>query len=191
MKSDVITVSAKRNCTDAVLTQAEKVAVYQGLSHKGALRLRLLAEEMTNLMRAITGDVEGLFWIENEGESFELHLRANTTVDFLKRERLLALSSSGRNEATRSLTGLLRSFFEPVEGVPMSIEPCSDAIGADMVWSMRFYQEQIARAVEQNRTGAAEAWDELEKSVVTHAADEVKVSVRSGEAELIVFKKLA
>ena len=35
-----------------------------------------------------------------------------------------------------------------------------------------------------------EAWDELEKSVVSHVADEVKVSIRSGTVEMIIYKKL-
>ena len=61
MKSDVISVSSMKDQTDAVMEQAEKVAVYQGLSTKNALHLRLLAEEMMSMMRAITGDVRGQY----------------------------------------------------------------------------------------------------------------------------------
>ena len=45
MKSDVINVSSKADQIEKVLSQAERVAVYQQLSPKAALRLRLLAEE--------------------------------------------------------------------------------------------------------------------------------------------------
>ena len=77
MKSDVINVSSKADQIEKVLSQAERVAVYQQLSPKAALRLRLLAEEMMSLVRAISGEVEGKFWIENEGSEYELHLLAN------------------------------------------------------------------------------------------------------------------
>lgn len=191
MKSDVITVSSRRDCTGEVLSQAERVASYQGLSHKAALHLRLLAEEMMNMMRAITGDVDGAFWIENEGEQYELHLQTNTAVDFYTREKLLSASTSGKNEANRGLMGKIRAFFEPVEGAPIMLGFSPDDTGAEMVWTLRAYQQQIALAVQQNREGAAEKWDELEKSVVSHIADEVKVSIRSRRVEMTVYKKLA
>ena len=127
-------------------------------------------------MRAITGDVDGAFWIENEGEQYELHLRVNTVVDFCKKVQLLSTATSGKNEANRGLMGIIRAFFEPVEGVLMMLDFNSDGMGADMSWSMRAYREPIVQAVLQNRTGAAEAWDELEMSVVAHIADEVKVN---------------
>lgn len=190
MKSDVIAVSSRRDRTDEVMAQAERVAVYQQLSHKAALHLRLLAEEMMNMMRAITGNVEGEFWIENKGEQYELHLRTNTVVDYSAHEQLLSASTSGKNEATRGLTGKLRSFFEPVEGVPMMQGYDFDGTGAGIVWTMRAYQQQLALAMQQNHRDAAEKWDELEKSVVSHIADEIKVSIRSREAEMIVYKKL-
>lgn len=191
MKSDVIAVSSRQDCTGEVLSQAERVAAYRGLSHKSALHLRLLAEEMMNLMRAITGDVDGAFWIENEGEQYELHLRVNTVVDFYKREQLLSTATSGKNEADRGLMGKLRAFFEPVEGVPMMLDLNPDGMGTDMSWSMQAYREQVVQAVQRNQIGAEEAWDELEKSVVAHIADEVKVSIRFREAEMTVYKKLA
>ena len=191
MKSDVIAVSSRRDCTGEVLSQTERVAAYRGLSHKSALHLRLLAEEMMNLMRAITGDVDGAFWIENEGEQFELHLRVYTATDFYKREQLLSAATSGKNEANRGLMGKLRAFFEPIDGVPMMLGFDPDGTGADMVWTMHAYQQQIALAMQQNQEGAAEEWDELEKSVVSHVADEVKVSIRSREVEMVVYKKMA
>ncbi len=190
MKSDIITVSSKEDRTEAVLSQAERVAVYQQLSPKASLHLRLLAEEMMNMMRAITGEVEGAFWIENKAEHYELHLRANTVVDFYTREQLLSASTSGKNEANRGLMGKLRAFFEPTEGVPMYVELDPEAMSSGMIWSMSSYRQQLRESVQQNCAGAADAWDELEKSVVAHIADEVKVSIRFREVEMIVFKKL-
>ncbi len=191
MKSDVIAVSNREDQIDLVLVQTERVANYQRLSHKGALHLRLLAEEMMSMMRAIAGDVKGEFWIENEKENYELHLRVRTNMDFYKREQLLSASTSGKNEADRGFMGKIRAFFEPMNGVPMLLDPSPDGMYTDMAWTMRAYREQVRQYVEQNRDGASEAWDELEKSLVAHIADDVKVSIRGCDVEMTVFKKLA
>ena len=37
---------------------------------------------------------------------------------------------------------------------------------------------------------AREMWDELEKSVVTHVADDVKVAIRGRTVEMAIYKKL-
>lgn len=191
MKSDVIVISGKEDRTEAVLAQAERVADYQKLSPKGALHLRLLAEEMMSMMRAITGDVNGEFWIENKGEQYELHLHVKTLMDYQKREQLLSASASGKNEANRGLMGKIRAFFEPTEGVPMLLGVSPDSMGSEMAWTMRAYQHQVQLYVRQNVAGAAEAWDELEKSVVAHVADDVKVSILGPDVEMTIFKKLA
>ena len=69
MKTDVITVSSKGNQMEAALAQAEKVAAYKGLTGRNAMHLRLLTEEMMGMMRSITGETEGKFWIEDEETS--------------------------------------------------------------------------------------------------------------------------
>ena len=44
--------------------------------------------------------------------------------------------------------------------------------------------------MEQGDQAVKEAWDELEKSVVSHVADDVKVAIRSGTVEMIIIKKM-
>ena len=65
-----------------------------------------------------------------------------------------------------------------------------DAIG-DAAWSMRVYRVEIERYLHENRKGAEDAWDELEKSVVAHVADDVKVSIKGRMVEMTINKKLA
>ena len=190
MKSDVIKVSSREDRTDMVLDQAARMASVQKLSHKSALHLRLLSEEMMCMMRAIAGDVDGEFWIENKGPSYELHLRCNTFMDERKRKMLLGASSSGKNEANRGFMGKLRAFFEPTEDLPPFCSFNPDGTYSDMVWSMRSYQKMLRQCVDQNREGAEEAWDELEKSVVSHLADDVRVGIRGTEVEMTVYRNL-
>ena len=65
---------------ETALLQAEKVAAYKGLSYKNSLRLRLLTEEMMGLMRSVTGETKGLFWIEDEEGVYKLHLQVTETL---------------------------------------------------------------------------------------------------------------
>ena len=82
MKTDVITISSKGTRMEAALLQADKVAAYKEMSRKNALHLRLLAEEMMGMMRSITGDVTGKFWIQDEDGVYELHLQTGKRIDY-------------------------------------------------------------------------------------------------------------
>ncbi len=194
MKSDVIIVSGQERSIEAALAQAEKVAAYKELSKKGALHLRLLTEEMMALVRSVAGEVEGKFWIEDEDGEYQLHLQAQTNMNEKKRERLLSASSSGQNEASRGIMGKLRVFFSSDDDLPLFFSPSMsdgpDRI-SDMNWSMYAYRELLEQYITEHRDGAQEAWDELEKSVVSHVADDVKVSIRGRKVEMTIIKKLA
>jgi hypothetical protein len=194
MKTDVIMVTSSGDRMEKALEQAEKVAAYKGLSHKNALHLRLLTEETMSMMRSVAGDAEGKFWIEDNQDVFEIHLQMETDVDETQRKQLLSASSSGKNEASRGLMGNIRSFFEPMDGLPVFFNAAlitDSPVYTDMSWSMRLYQEQLQAYLAQKREGAAEAWDELEKSVVSNIADDVKVSILGRDVEMVIFKKMA
>ena len=98
MKTDIIVVSSKGRKMEEALKQVEKVAVYKELEPRGAMQLRLLAEEMLGMMRAITGETEGEFWIEDQDNLYQLHLRVKTRMNSEKRDQLLAASSSGSRQ---------------------------------------------------------------------------------------------
>lgn len=196
MKTDVISVSTSGKQVGTALAQADKVASYGGLSPKNALHLRLLTEELLGMMCSITGEKEGRFWIENEGQDYQLHLVMSVRMNPEKREQLLAASTTGKNEAARGLMGRLRDFFErdwdtaapPLYYAEMPGEFTGTML--DWEWSMTAYQKEVSKwAVNDEK--AREMWDELEKSVVTHVADEIKVAIRGEQVEMIIYKKLA
>ena len=197
MKTDVITVSSRGNHMEAALAQAEKVAAYKGLAPKSALHLRLLTEEMMGMMRSITGAEEGQFWVEDLNGTYQLHLLVNTRMDSEKREQLLAVSSSGKNEAAKGLMGCLRDFFDRSNDADIAASPLllpgmyegMESPVQDWEWSLEAYIERY-KADRTLTEEQREAWDELEKSVVAHVADDVKVSIRGQAAELIIIKKL-
>ena len=106
MKSDVIVVSNKGSRMEAALDQVEKVAAYKGLKGKNALHLRLLAEETMSMMRSITGETQGEFWIEDNDGVYDLHLRAATRMTSVKREMLLSASSKLNEDDIKYLIAL-------------------------------------------------------------------------------------
>ncbi len=198
MRTDTIIVSSRGNQMEAALKEAEKVAAYKGLSAKNALHLRLLTEEMMGMMRSITGENTGEFWIEDKDNEFRLHLTVVTRMDSAKRDQLLAASTSGRNESAKTFMGMIRDFFDrgADEDVASYASPLmmsgmyeySSSPTLDLEWSMMRYQTALSTNMEGD-TKARDAWDELEKSVVAHVADDVKVYIRGREVELVIVKK--
>ena len=167
---------------------------------KDALHLRLLTEEMAGMMKSITGATDGCFWIDEENNEYSLHLQVQTRLSSDKREKLLAASTTGKNESARGLMGRLRDFFdwgtdEDFEAfsspllLPDMLEQ-STSPTLDWEWSMARYERALYTRVEQNDFSAKEAWDELEQSVVKNVADDWKVAIRSGCVEMIIIKKI-
>lgn len=191
MKTDVIVISNDGENMEEALAQAEKVACYKELPSRNAMHLRLLTEEMLGMMRSITGERKGAFWIEDHDGMYELHLQVETPMDFDKQERLLAASTSGKNESARGIMGKIRSFFDPMDWanapVPVNVEGTNPVAS----WSISSYRQMVQKKLEENPEGAAEAWDELEKSVVSNLADDVKVSIRGRNVEMTILKRLA
>ncbi len=200
MKTDIITVSSSGSQMEKALEQAEKVAAYKGLPAQSALRLRLLTEEMMGMMRSITGETQGQFWIEDENGVYQLHLKVKTRMTNEKRESLLEVSSSGKNEAAKGLMGRLRDFFDRgsdediFQASPMLMSGMyehSSSPSLDWEWKMTQYQMALEEGVRHDDKKAQEAWDELEKSVVAHAADEIQVCIRGQTVEMTIVKSLS
>ena len=192
MKTDVMIVSNSGARMEEALNQVGKVAAYKGLSAKNALHLRLLAEEMLGLMRSIAGELDGEFWIEDNDDVYELHLKVRTLIDEEQRRQLIAASTEGKNEAARGLMGKLRSFFDLSGGAPVMhglFMPGGSMAPESMTWSMADYREQLQQFAHRD-PNALEAWDELEKSVVANVADNVKVFIRGRFVEMVIYKRM-
>ena len=184
MKSDVIQIHSDGTGLSQALDQAEAVAAYKNLPPKKALHLRLLTEELACMVRAMTGNRNASFWIEDEDGAFKLHLKTRALVTGEMREQLLGVSTSGKNMAARGFIGKMVELFErSVEPGMMFITQDSEMNYASL-WTLSACREAAA-------SGALprEEWDELERSVVVNLADEVEVGIREQRIELIVTLK--
>jgi hypothetical protein len=200
MKTDIIEITPSGEGIAEALRETEKTAVYRGLDPKQSLRLRLLAEEMTGMLKTLVGDERLHFWIESQANLFSLHLSAQTYVDAVTREALLKTSTSGKNAAATGFMGRLRDYFTRVYDTndinalanemgyvglvgydaSMDMSPNAMLYG----WSLNAYRQTVS---EQKET-ETEKWDELEKSITAKLADEVKIFIRKNTVEMVIEK---
>ena len=197
MKSDVIHVTNGGAGVREARGQAERVAAFISLEKKDALHLCLLTEEMMGMMQALTGEVEGEFWIECVNGDVSLHQTTKTYMNAEMRQKLLSASSSGKNVAAKGIMGKIKDVFqrlmEPADGVEMpyaalaqvAMPPYHDSFAPlDVcVWSLEQY-----RVSQSTRKEPKSDWDELEKSIVSKLADEVQVGIIDKKVELIIYK---
>ena len=200
MKSNVCRIENGTRDLTAILVESERVAEYNGLTHKQALQLRLLCEEIDGMLPHIIDDFDGELWIEFENGV----CKVNVSIEFKeftskKKEELVSIAKNKKNAAAVGIVGKIRSAVEnyfmdadnlptysmALESYPMGMEYCS---GADYYlhrWSLEQYRSTVKK---EEKT---EAWDELEKSVIASAADDVIVGVKGKYAEIVIIKKFA
>ena len=207
MKTETVIITSRGSGMAEALLATEKLGADNGLAKKEKLRLRLLSEELIGLMRGIAGDVEALYWVEQAEKKYELHLKANVPMAPEIRRQLLAASSSGKNAAARGFMGKLREMV----AVALLPQDQETAVQGDMAmgvlreengsgrstirnpraqayaWSMKQYKSELKQNSKKDEK-AAEAWDELEKSIVANLADEVSVSIVGSSVEITIFK---
>ena len=124
-------------------------------------------------------------------------LNINKTV-----ENGLAASSSGKNAAAKGLMGRIRDMIAvlmlPEKGdsaVPSGLSlglmslgsPTSYRSAGAYAWTLNEYKSQVRSGREKDEE-AAEAWDELERSIVANLADDVSVRIEGSEVEIAITK---
>ena len=196
MKSNICDLTGKKEELDAVLREAEKCAVYNELDMRSTLRMRLLAEELIEMLPELLKCADGIFWIESKQNKYELHVSMQARkVDLGLRDKLIAVSKSGKNAAAVGIMGKIRAAAETMllsaEGSPEIMDLCDfgmDGMGLyRQAWTM---QDYVRRVKEQAKTTeTAEAWDELEKSIIANLADDVIVGVKGNQVDIIVCKE--
>ena len=199
MKSNVCKIENGTRDLEAILNESQKVAEYNGLTSKQTLQLRLLCEELDGMLPNIIDDFDGDFWIEFE----EGVCKVNASVTFKtftadKKEALIEISKNKKNAAAVGFVGKLRSELENIflneESAQVGTIPAgslylatgySEGVDFSYIWSLEQYKSSV-RAEEQK-----EEWDELEKSVLASAADDVIVGVKGKRADIVIVKKFA
>ncbi len=206
MQTERIKVNNSGENLDRMLTEIEHYAENRRLAGKDALHLRLLAEETVTMIRQITGDFTGEMWVEDTEDECSITLEGEAKTNLDQREELLSVSSTGKNILAVGVMGKIREVLElsalgfevvnQVEGLqsgmvylsPGAMEMAAQT-GMYPMWSLQAYRENVDEARDTDEQ-AAQAWDELEKSIVANIADDVQIGVRKNKVKMVVKLKL-
>lgn len=200
MKSTVCHLGGSEKEIKQILKEAEKTAAYVGLRKHETLQLCLLAEELTGILRGVIKDFEADFWIEEENGKIRLNLASEVRLEREKKEKLLSISTSGKNEADKGIMGKIGRLFETymdncdevgtycaqagitIPSMEMMDSGSMMTFGGYGMWSLQEYKNYVQTEKKE------EAWDELECSIVAKLADDVTVSIRNQKVHLTVIK---
>ena len=206
MTTDQVYVKNDGSGLDKALHVTDGFIKKNNLSKRDSMHVRLLAEEMLGMVRAITGEFKALFWIEGNNEQCHLRLTADVEMDPNKRRELMSASTSGKNTSARGIMGKIRELveigmenYEDVSKLQMQygVDPISyGMMGIDnemmsqamLTWSLNQYRESVSGSRDENEA-YEEAWDELEKSIVANVADDVQVGIMKDKLEMTIFKR--
>lgn len=197
MRSNVCKIEKGVRDLGLILRESEKVAEYNGLNHKQTLQLRLLCEDIDGMLPKIVDDFEGDFWIDFEDGV----CKVNVVIRFAKftaskKKELLGLAKNKKNASVKGIVAkigaAIEEFFldeENINAISLLSEFDGITVGSRMehsyYWSLNQYRSTVKKAEK------AEAWDELEKSVIASLADDVIVGVKGLNAEITIIKKFA
>ena len=171
------------------------------LDRKKKIHLRLLAEETVGMVKAMTGDFEAFFWMEEDSGDYRVKLNLKTEMDREKKEELLSLSTTGENTAAKGFMGRLREVIENslldfdntlklqqqneanvgYNYMGMGVVGDASMAGTPIVWSLAGYKQTLE--------DGEEAWDELERSIVASLAKDVTIGTRSNVVDMTILAR--
>ena len=195
MKSHVYKIQKGAQVLDEIILESEKVAKYNDLAPKQTLQLRLLCEELVNMLPSIVSNFNGEFWIETKGDAYELCVSVSVEdMDMDTRERLIKVSKNRQNSAIVGITGKIRAVFDymAMGGSDPMISPAgrygfATSIDFSQIWSLKQYQD----SVQKDGGNEIREWDEFERSIIVKIADDVLVGVKGKNVNIIIKKNFA
>ena len=200
MKTEIINVFSSEDGREKALDLTERTAAYCGLDKKDTMHLRLLSEEIVELIRPFNDMFPGDFWLETNDKNIEVHLKTEIPMDQQTKKELLSVSTSGKNSAAKGIIGKIREMIASVtlpsdpETKQLTDEAMSlMSLGSPMgtyysgtyTWSMKTYAASVKANAHE------EATDELEKSIVANIADEVSVNIVGSTVEVVIYKAVS
>lgn len=196
-KSLVCPLSMAEKDRKRILNETENFADYIKLGSKDRIHMLLLTEELLGMQETLVGANQGSFWLEASGNSYEIHLNAKAAISERSGAMLVETSSDKKNAAYKGMSGKLRQVFDVMTN-PKALSGGSGAyalgteiemtagfaFGAEQCeWSYKEFQSEL------EREKIIDSWDGLEYSVLAKLAEDITVSVRNDQAEIIVKAK--
>lgn len=190
MKSNTIKINQNQDNLNKILSETQKASEIVGLNNKQTLRTRLIVEEFVGMLKELSTDFDGEFWIEEENFNFKFitKLNINETMDKNTKRKFIDVSTDKKNAAAKGIMGKIRDIVENMLYPENAIYSSSfinyqleSAVLLGDQWTLQKYKD-----TERNNK---EPWDELEKSIIANVADDVIVSVKGKKVEIVITKK--
>ena len=199
MRSNICKIEKGTRDLAAILNESERVAEYNGLSHKQSLQLRLICEEIDGMLPNIIDDFDGELWIDFEDGACKVNISIQIPeFNSDKKEELISIAKNKKNSAAVGIVGKIRDAIENLfldeermEALALSTGSFglstgySEGVNYPYLWRLEEYRNS------EKKEEQVEAWDELEKSVIASVADDVIVGVKGKCAEVVIIKKFA
>ena len=112
MITEKITIYNDGTGMNEALSLTQKVSDVLSLDRKNSFHIRLLAEELLSMVRAITGDFKAQFWLEENNRLCTFHVEAKSELDYKKRKDFLSVSTTGKNIAHLGIMEKIRGLIE-------------------------------------------------------------------------------
>ena len=206
MESKKMTVGQENELIAGVLKETERFVHKAGYTGKMALHINLLVEEVLSMVRTPTGDFFASFWLESDEEECRIYVDAVADVDWDRKQEFLSLSKNHKKKPEKGIMAKIGGFFEKLLNPQEGGENARDAFGfygqmyfagfsedvmmnqSPATWSLSEYKKALSETL-KNGSGAEDAWDELEKSIIANLADDVIVRVKDDRVTMIIVKK--
>ena len=189
MKSNVIKITKDQDNLNKILFETKKVSVYAELDSKQTLRTQLIAEELVGMLKELSGDFEGEFWVEQQESSFEFLTRIyiNENMDNQTKRKFINISSDKKNAAAKGIMGKIRDVVENML-YPENAVYSSNFISYQLETAVLLNDQWTLKRYKDAERNNKEPWDELEKSIIANLADDVSVAVKGNNVEIIISK---
>lgn len=194
--ADVVVTADGKGMKKAIET-TEKFGTACGLTKKEVLRLRLLSEEALTMMRDILQNSDASYHIARIKDTYYLHLKSGINTDEAQRRQLLSVSTSGVNAAPMGLMDRISEMVKTSQSgkyaaqqsflINLGMTASADSDGTLASWSLQQYRQSL-QTQKDNSSEAAEAWDELERSIVSSIADDISVKITRSAVSMIIKK---
>lgn len=178
MKTDIIIIDSQPSSFERAVEETNKLAANLGLSVKDAQMQTLMMEEVLGLARSVIGDTQARFWIEAKDRRIDLRLTTEAVLSKEMRYQLIHSSTSQKNEAAKGIFGKLRDSIE------------QSLAGSEAVYTEEAVPSELTNDMPDYVVTDPE-WDGLERKLLRHMADDVKIAIRGKQVDITVSKDLS
>lgn len=169
-RTNTLRVKKGDDSVEDIVRTAQRFAKRQRLDDHEKMQLELMSEESFGIICDIVDNTKIEFWVEGSGYKYRIHLRFDATVGSREYAKLVNLSTEGKNEAVKGLTGKI---WEVVTKGLKNVS--SDDSESDRSFEWRLNDHRINE-------------DEIGESILASVASNITVNITKQRVEFVVVK---